>query len=165
MESNKAIRKWSAMYKMPVYIPVAGRNAGWVEDFYFKRETNAIYALLISTRVEGERAVPVTGIQEVSENNVSLINEEMMTRSLYQLPLGSTIMGQKVVGENGNEVGTVGDVYVNVARPLAMHIEAFELGRSNGRRPSHARIFSADDVVSYDENQIVIFDRVARRLH
>ena len=164
MANNEHIRQWSALYKKPVYIPDEGRNAGLIEDFYFQPDSSAVYALRITTRVEGEFAVPVTGITEVTANNVSLINGQMMTKSLYHLPQGSELLGKTVVGENGHEIGTIGEVYLNVARPTAMHIEAFELASSNGHQAGHGRTFSADDVVHYDEDQIVLYDRVARRL-
>ena len=164
MANNENIRQWSTLYKKPVYIPDEGRNAGLIEDFYFQPDSSAVYALRITTRVEGEFAVPVTGITEVTANNVSLINGQMMTKSLYHLPQGSELLGKTVVGENGHEIGTIGEVYLNVARPTAMHIEAFELASSNGHQAGHGRTFSADDVVHYDEDQIVLYDRVARRL-
>ena len=104
MEHNHSIRKWSELRKLPVFVPGEGKNVGTVEDLYFKAGTDAVYALQVSTRVEGEWALPVTGISEIGSDRVSIKNGQMLTRALPPLPQAQNLIGKKVVSEEGKGV-------------------------------------------------------------
>jgi sporulation protein YlmC with PRC-barrel domain len=162
MDNKSTIRKWSDIYNLAVTIPSEGKTAGIVQDFYFKAETNAVYALLVHTRLSGDLALPVIGIKNVGTNAITIPNEEMLLRALPPLPQGKDLRGSKVVSEDGAEVGTIGEVWLAVDPPISMHIVALELA---GGHASRSRSFSADDVVRYaEDNIVVIYDRIARRL-
>lgn len=162
MDSNDVIRKWSELSKMQVFIPSEGRSVGWLKDFYFKAGTNAIYALCIGTRLDGDRSLPVTGIQEFNKERVLIPSAQMLTKRLPPLPQSEALLGKKVVSESGSEVGTVGEVYLATDHPVALRIAAFELASGSGRRAG--RTFTADEVVTYDDHAVIVYDRAARRL-
>jgi sporulation protein YlmC with PRC-barrel domain len=153
------LRKWSDMQKIAVFVPSEGRIVGWADDFYFKTESSTIYALRVRTRVEGDRSLPVTGIKAIENSNIALINGQMLTKALPPLPQGGQLRGSKVFSERGDEIGTIGDVLLDVTRPNTLRIAAFEMaGKSQ-------KTFSADEVVSYsDDGSIIIYDRAAKRL-
>jgi sporulation protein YlmC with PRC-barrel domain len=164
MEHNHTIRKWSELRKLQVFIPGEGKNVGTVEDLYFKAGTDAVYALQVGTRVEGEWALPVTGISEIGSNRVSIKNEQMLTRALPPLPQAQNLIGKKVVSEDGNEVGTVGEIYLVTDNPVVLRITGIELASSSGHRSGRARAFNESEIVGYTEDSVVIYDRAARRL-
>lgn len=152
------IRKWSDMQNMAVFVPVEGRIIGWADDFYFKEGTNAIYALHVRTRLDGELSLPVTGIKAIEAANISIINAQMLTRALPALPQGAQLHGSKVVDEQGEEVGTVQDVLLDTSSPITLRIAAFEMA---GNRH---KTFTADEIADYGNHSIVVYNRAARRL-
>ena len=164
MEHNGTVRKWSELKKLPVFVPTEKRNLGTVEDFYFKGGTNAIYALRVGTRVDGEWALPITGIVEVGSDHVAIINGQMMTRALPPLPQAEDLTGKKVMSESGDEVGIVGEIYLATDTPVALRITGIELASSAKRRSGRARAFSAADIVDYVDDTVIIYDHAARRL-
>jgi sporulation protein YlmC with PRC-barrel domain len=163
MERNNTIRKWSELKKLPVFVPREGKNVGTVEDFYFKPGTDAVYAFQVGTRVEGEWALPVTGILEVTTDRVSIVNGQMLTRALPPLPHAQNLLGKKVVTEDGSEVGTVGEIYFVTNNPVALRIAGIELASSSGHRSGRARTFNESEIVGYTDDGVVIYDRAARR--
>jgi sporulation protein YlmC with PRC-barrel domain len=152
------IRKWSDMQKIAIFVPSEGRIVGWADDFYFKTGTNAIYALLVRTSIEGYRSLPVTGIQAIEQQNISIVNAEMLTKALPALPQGEQLRGSKVLDERGDEVGSILDVLLDASHPTTLRIAAFEL---DGKR---YKIFTADEIVSYEDRSLVIYNRAAKRL-
>jgi len=164
MEHNHSIRKWSELRKLPVFVPGEGKNVGTVEDLYFKAGTDAVYALQVGTRVEGEWSLPVTGISEIGPGRISIKNGQMLTRALPPLPQAQNLIGKKVVSENGNEVGTVGEIYLATENPIVLRIAGIELVSPSGRRSGRTRIFTESEIVDYTEDGVVIYDRAARRL-
>jgi uncharacterized protein YrrD len=163
MEHNPGIRKWSELRKLPVFVPGEGKNVGTVEDCYFKAGTDAVYALQVSTRVEGEWSLPVTGISEIGADRISIKNGQMLTRALPPLPQAQNLIGKKVVSEDGSEVGTVGEIYLATSNPIVLRIAGIELVNPSGRRSSRARVFNESEIVNYTEDGVVIYDRAARR--
>ncbi|MBE3557598.1 MAG: PRC-barrel domain-containing protein [Ktedonobacteraceae bacterium] len=153
-----AIRRWSEIQNLTVYIPTEGRVMGQVEDFYFKAGSGAIYALLVRNRIEGKRVLSVIGIQAIEKDRVTITNSQMLTRMLPPLPQGDRLRGSRVLDEKGDEVGTVGDIWLAVDRPSALHIASFELA---GKRN---KTVSADEVIEYSDDGITVYDRTARYL-
>jgi sporulation protein YlmC with PRC-barrel domain len=164
MEHNSTIRKWSELRKLPVFVPREGKNVGTVEDFYFEGGTNAVYALQVGTRVDGEWALPVTGIIEIGPNRVSIINGQMLTRALPPLPQAQNLIGKKVIGEDGSEVGTVGEIYLATDNPVVLRIASIELVSPSGHRSGHARTFNTSEIVDFVDDNVIIYDRAARHL-
>lgn len=159
MSNHTTIRKWSELYKMQAYVPQEGRSLGVIEDFYFKTETNAVYALGVSTRVDGARSLPVTGIKEIGTEHIDLINSQMLTRAIPPLPKGSDLHKKKVVGENGRSVGTVGEIWLATDNPITLRIASIALAGGSNRKT-----FTTDEIVRYDEEFVVVYDSTARRL-
>lgn len=148
---------------MMVSVPREGRPIGTIVDFYFKKGTNAVHAFRVSTRVLGDFALPVQSIQSVEANAVTTDTERRLLRALPPLPSGRSLRERKIVGENGTVAGTVGDILIGIDPPVAMRIAGFEVAGSNGGRGRPKR-FSAEAVVSYEEDAVVIDEQIARRL-
>jgi sporulation protein YlmC with PRC-barrel domain len=163
MEYKYTVRKWSELRNLPVFVPGEGKNAGVVEDLYYKAGTDAVYALKVVTRVDGEWALPVTGISEIDANRVSIKNAQMLTRALPPLPRAQELIGKKVVGEDGNEVGVVGEIYLATGNPEVLHIASIELVSPSGNRSGRARTFNESEIAGYTEDTVIIYDRAARR--
>lgn len=157
MDDNKATRRWSEIQKLAVYVPKEGRAVGTVTDFYFKPGSGAIYALHIHTRVNGDYALPVRAIKAIDPDKITIDNENMLIRILPPLPTGASLPGRKVVSEKGADLGRIGDLWVDVEPAIAPHIAQFELaGNSKG--------FTSEAVVDYEDDAVVIYDTIARKL-
>lgn len=163
MENNTATRKWSELRKMDVAVPSEGKIVGQVEDFFVKEGTHAVYALSVHTRVHGDLTVPVTGIKSIEDKRINLINAQMMKKAVPGFTRGQSLLARKVVDEQGTEVGTVKDIVLGIEPIVAMRIEAFEVARNgtNSRRP---RGFTSEAVERFDDDGIVIDEKVAKKL-
>lgn len=162
MDNNQTIRKWSDLYKMNVTIPSEGKTLGQVEDFFFKEDSNAIYALCVHTRLHGDLALPVTYIQSVEKDHVAIRNEQALTRALPSLTRGQQLLSRNVVDSKQNDgIGTIKDVYIAVEPPTTMRIGGYDVlhGSSN-------RTLGADGVAHYnnEDNSIVVYDQTAKKL-
>jgi sporulation protein YlmC with PRC-barrel domain len=155
--NTSVLKKWSALRGIAVVVPRQGRKVGVVEDFFFKAGTGVVYALLVDTGVEGMRSLPTSGISAVTDDSVAIFNAEMLIRALPPLPTGSSLLSYKVVGESGIEVGTVGEVVLDIEPPV-IRIAALELAEKRGKR------VLGDEVLHYHQGLIVIDDQDARRL-
>jgi uncharacterized protein YrrD len=94
-----------------------------------------------------------------------MLTEEKHDGRLPVLPLGQSLLSYRVLSEKGNVVGSIGNILLDTSRPVALHITAFELSgglrdRITGRHPT----FSANEIVRYGEDVIVIIDQAAKRL-
>ena len=157
MDDNKATRRWSEIQKLTVFVPKEGRAVGVVTDFYFKPGSGAIYALHVHTRVNGDYALPVSAIKAIGPDKIIIDNENMLIRLLPPLPTGASLPGRKVINEEGADVGRIGDLWVDVEPVIAPHIALLELaGDSKG--------FTAEAVADYEDDAVVIYDKVARKL-
>ena len=158
-----AIRHWSELRGLPVVIPSQGRSAGTVEDFYYKLETNSIYALRVksSTFGDGARILSASAIKSIERDAITIDNNNMLIAEvnsghLLELPTGSSLISHVVKNEDGDEIGRVGSVLVATDPPVALRIAAYQL--ENGRQ------FSANEVTEYDGNVIYILNKAASRL-
>jgi uncharacterized protein YrrD len=163
MADNKGIRKWSEMKGMAVAVPSEGKQVGTIVDFYFKKGTNAVHAFRVRTRVLGDFALPVQSIQSVEAKAVTTDTDRRLLKALPALPSGQSLCERKIVSENGTEVGPIGDILIGIDPPVAMRIAGFELADTSGGRGRPKR-FSAEAVVSYNEDTVVIDEQIARRL-
>jgi len=161
MSTSNSVKKWSEIYKMQVYVPREGRTLGWVEDFYFKRGDNSVYALRVGTRVDGERSLPVTGIKEIGTNRIDVINAQMLLKELPHFASGASLHGKKIVSESGREVGAIGEIYLSTVHPTAMRIVSLEVASKSSR---HSSTIMGSEIVRYEDDAVVIYDSVARRL-
>lgn len=161
MANNGAIRTWSTMAGLPVTTPTKGQKLGVVEDFYFEAGTNAVDSLMVNTGLLGYRALPVSAIKVVEEEAVIIDTAQAFLRELPPLPTGKSLLTYKVAGESGAEVGSVGEIYLGVVPTVAMRIAGIELASSKGKR---AKRFSADVVLHYRQNTVILDDQDAKRL-
>ncbi|GHO86715.1 hypothetical protein [Dictyobacter formicarum] len=161
MENNQAIRKWSEMYKLDVFVPGEGKSLGKVEDFFFKEGSNAVYALCVSTRLHGDMSLPVTGIVAIEKDRVAIRNAQMLARALPPLGRGQQLLSRKVVGVKDRELGTVKDVVLAINPPVTMRVAGFEMLRG-----SSLLSFSSEVVSHYndDDNSIRVYDQSAKSL-
>ena len=162
MENNQTMRKWSDLYKLNVTIPSEGKSLGQVVDFFFKEETNAIYALCVHTRLYGDLSLPVTGILAVEKDRITIRNAQMLTKALPPLVRGQQLISRKVVNGKENELGTIKDVVIAVEPPSVMHVQGFEMLHG-----SSTRSFGAAGVANFDNetNTVVVYDHTAKKLH
>jgi uncharacterized protein YrrD len=162
MENHKTMRKWSELHELKVVVPSEGKIVGNVTDFLFKAGTNAVYALRVHTRVNGDYTLPVTGIKSIEDDRITIINAQMLTKATPAISQGHSLIARKVVSEKGNEIGTVKDVLLGIEPIIAMRVAGLEL--SNGSFKRHKHGFAADAVTSYEDGTIIVDDKLARKL-
>src|SRR5579864_8523867 len=159
--SNRMVRSWFELRGMPVAIPAEGRNAGVIEDFYYKLEVNSIFALRVNVGLSGYRMLIPSAIRSIEREAVTIASdmaliEESHGGQITAYPLGSSLLSMAVRSENGRLLGKVSELLLDTDPPVALRIAAFKL--------AGGRTFSANEVTDYDENGIVIMDKVANRL-
>ncbi len=164
MDSRSTSKKWSELQGLVVYVPRQGKPLGTVEDFFFKEGSNAVYSLLVRTRVQGDYSLPVIAIQTIGGGRVTIDNEDLLIKALPPLPTSESLIGRKVVGESGGEVGTISEIWLETQPPIALRIGGLELANPDGRGSRHAKLFTADAIATYDDDTVVIHDQVARKL-
>jgi sporulation protein YlmC with PRC-barrel domain len=162
--TNSTSVKWSDLRGLVVYVPKQGKPLGTVEDFFFKEGTNAVDALLVRTRVHGSYSLPVRALKTLGGGRVTIDNENMLIKALPPLPTSKDLIGRNVVGESGDKVGTIGEIWLNTEPLTAMRIAGLELAGSDGRSQRHAKIFTADSIATYDDDTMIIHDQIARKL-
>src|SRR5436853_414460 len=159
MSNNEIVRKWSEIRGRKVMLPSEGRAVGTVVDFYFKPETNYVDALCVRTRLQGDLALPATGISSIGKDAITIPNAQVLLRALPPFPKGENLLSRKVSGERGADLGTVGDVLIGF-RPPVLWIAGFEL--TKGRHS--LKVLDADDVMEYREDALVVQEQAARSL-
>ena len=162
--NDDAMRKWSTMNKLPVIVPSEGRVIGVAEDYFFKAGTNAIYSVRVRTRLLGDYSLPVIAIKTIEADKITIDNENMLIKALPPLPQIESLLGRKVVDENEREVGTISDVLLSTSFPTALRISALEMVPPKRANGSHTKTFTADAIMFYENDTIIIQDQVARRL-
>jgi len=156
-----AIRSWFELRGLPVMIPSEGRRVGTVEDFYYKLETNSVYALRVKVRILGYCALTVNAISSIARDAITIASDMMLIDEandgqLSQLPRSGSLLSSKVKSESGRELGTVSDILLDTYPPVALRIVAFRL--------SGGKTISANEVTDYNGSEILILDKAAKRL-
>jgi uncharacterized protein YrrD len=156
-----AIRSWSELRGLPVVIPREGRNAGTVEDFYYKLEINSIYALRVKVGIGGYRILSASAIGTIERAAVTIASDSMLIEEansghLLDLPTSNTLLSSVVKSEDGNTLGKVSGILLATDPPVALRIAAYQL--DNGKQ------FSANEVTNYDGNVMYILNKAANRL-
>lgn len=163
MKYNPTVQRWTEIRGMPVVALNTRLTIGIVEDFYFEPESNALRGLRVKTGLSGYKALPSNAISAIGSDAITTDNAEMVIEESHdgriaELPSGHSLFSYKIVSENGDVVGTVGNILLNTNPPIALRIAAFELaGRGY-------QVFSANEVTHYGRDVIVILDQVARQL-
>ncbi len=121
---DNSIRNWLDLRGLAVTIPGEGRSVGKVDDFYYKEDTNAVYALRVKQRIYGFKALATSAISTIGPDAVTVANEQMLIDEsndgeLSQLPLGNNLLSYKVLSESGTLLGTVGNILHRSACSLA----------------------------------------------
>src|SRR6202165_614630 len=96
-----AIRNWSELRGLPVAIPREGRNAGIVEDFYYKLEINSIYALRVKVGIGGYRILSTSAIGSIERASITIASDSMLIEEansghLVDLPTSSSLLSTLV---------------------------------------------------------------------
>ena len=159
METTSS-RKWSDLLNLPVYVPKLGKSLGTVVDFFFKEGSNSIYALRVHTRVNGDFALPARGIRAVEVDRVTIDNENMLIKALPPLPQSKDLIGMPVVSENGEALGEVSEVSIALNPLDAMRLSALGIFTNRGKAVG----FTADSIVSFTNEKMVIDNHIARKL-
>jgi sporulation protein YlmC with PRC-barrel domain len=159
--TDSTSKKWSDLRGLVVYIPKQGKPLGTVEDFFFKEGTNSVDSLLVRTRVHGNYSLPVRALKTLGGGRVTIDNENMLIKALPPLPTSKDLIGRNVVGESGDKVGTIGEIWLDIEPLAAMRIAGLEL---DGRSQRHNRLFTADAIATYDDDTVIIHDQIARKL-
>jgi len=156
-----AIRSWFELRGLPVMIPSEGRRVGTVEDFYYKLETNSVYALRVKVGILGYCALTANAISSIARDAITIASDTMLIDEsndgqLSQLPRSGSLLSGKVKSESGRELGTVSDILLDTYPPVALRIVAFRLGGG--------KTISAGEVTDYNGSEILILDKAAKRL-
>ena len=158
-----AIRSWFELRGLPVVITGEGRSVGVVDDFYYKLETNSIYALRVksSTFGLGYRVLSASAISTIERAAVTIASDSMLIAEansghLLELPTSSSLLSSVVKSEDGNVLGKVDSILLATNPPVALRIAAYQL--DNGKR------FSANEVTDYDGNVMYILNKAAAKL-
>lgn len=162
MENHKTMRKWSELHELKVVVPSEGKIVGNITDFLFKAGTNAVYALRVHTRVNGDYTLPVTGIKSIEDDRITIINAQMLTKAMPAISQGHSLIARKVVSEKGNEIGTVKDVLLGIEPIVAMRVAGLEVSNGSFKRQRHS--FAANAVTRYEDEAIIVDDKLARKL-
>jgi len=152
------------MNKLAVTVPSEGRVVGIAEDYFFKEGTNAIYSVRVRTRLLGDYSLPVIAIKTIEADKITINNANMLIKALPYSPQIQSLQGRKVIDENEREVGIVKDVLLDTSSPTALRIAALEIAPPKGANGNSRKIFTANAVVSYENDMIMIQDQAARRL-
>jgi uncharacterized protein YrrD len=170
MDNIQTTRKWSELQGLAVVTLTDGKKVGACDDFYFVPTTQNIYAFRIKTGLFGHKALLVTNINAIGQHAITIASEDALLSEsedehLATLPLGQSLPSYKVMSASGTLVGTLGEVLIDISRPAAPLISAFELSgglleRISGRYPT----FSAAKVISYGQDVLIIPDEVAQTL-
>ena len=160
MDTNSPIKRWSQLQNIQVYVSSAGKTAGTIQDFYFKPESTGVDGFQVRTRLGDTLTLPISKIQKFTDDAVVIETEQMLARRPSPYPLGSSLIGDKVEDEKGNEIGTISGVLLNTEPIVATRVAAFELSDGRGRSKS----FSADAIVRYENDLFTLQDQFARNL-
>lgn len=160
MANDGTVRTWSNLSGMAVMSPTRGYTFGVVEDFFFKAGTNAIDSFLVNRGIQGLKALPVTAIVSIEKDAMIIRNDQAFIGLLPGLPTAQKILDYTVMSENGDEVGAVSEILVAVDPLVATRVIGFDFITRN----KHKKRFSANDILHYRANSIIITDQDAKKL-
>ena len=171
MENLQALRRWSALHGIAVVAILNGKKIGTCDDFYFEPQTQRIYALRVKTGLLGHKVMPVSSINTIGQDAITLPNEGALRNESDDARLTTLIPGEalrqyRVMSTGGTLVGTLRNVLLDTSTPNGLRVAAFELSgglreQLSGKYPT----FPASQVVSYGRDVLVIPDEVAQSLH
>src|SRR5258708_12242621 len=115
MDRYNSIRNWVDVGGLAVTIRREGRRLGNVDDFYFKDETNAIYALRVKIGFLGFKALVSSAIRTIEPDAVTVASDQMLIDEsnggeLDQLPLGNNLIASQVISESGTFKVTISNI-------------------------------------------------------
>lgn len=160
MANDGIVRTWSTLSGMAVVSQTRGYTFGVVEDFFFKAGTNAIDSFLVNRGVQGLKALPVTAIVSIEKDVVIIRNDQAFIGLLPGLPTAQKLLDYSVMSENGEAIGAVNEILVAVDPTVATRVIGFDFVTSDKRK----KRFSANDILHYHSNAIIISDQDAKKL-
>ena len=171
---GQVIKKWSDLSGLAIVSIASGSKVGTLDDFYFDPSVNpaanSIRGLRVKTGMFSHRALPVSAINAIGQDAITIDNEELLIHEKDEadyatLPLGQSLLSYKVMSEGGTIIGTIGNVLLDVTTPKALHIYAFEMaGGLRSRISGHYSTFYAQQVIRYGQDVLIIPDAVATEL-
>lgn len=174
MDNASSLKKWSSLRGLAVVSINSGKKVGTVDDFYFDSSSgqtmNLIPGLRVKTGLFSSRALPVTTINAIGLDAVTISDEEMLLDEkkddvLSKLPLGQNLLSYKVMSAGGAVVGTVGDILIDTSVVTGLCVGAFELsGNLRDKITRRYQTFDAHSVIRYGPDVIVVPDEVAQAL-
>jgi len=165
------IRKWSELHNMAVVSVNEGKKVGTCDDFYFEPNSQVIYALKIKTGMLSHKVLPAASINTIGQDAITITSEGDLQGKgddgkLATLPLGEILHSYKVMSASGTVVGTLGNILIDVSTPTAPRVTDFELTRGLRERIGRKyETFSANEVISYGQDVLVISDAEAQQLN
>ena len=170
MQNTEMTKKWSELRGIALVTIDGGKKEGTLDDLYFDPQTTGVRALRVKTGLFGHRALLVSSINAIGTDAITFAKEDMLIDEkddalLQNMPFGSTLLSYKILTEGGNVVGTVSDFILEVSNPSQLHIVTYELpGNLFGRLGGHHPSFTANQVIRYGRDVMVIPDAVAESL-
>lgn len=160
MANDGTVRTWSNLSGMAVVSQTRGYTFGIVEDFFFKVGTSAIDSFLVNRGIQGLKALPVTAIVSIEKDAIIIRNDQAFISLLPGLPTAQKLLDYSVMSENGEEVGAVSEILVAIDPLVATRVIGFDFVTSSKRK----KRFSANDILHYHANTIIITDQDAKKL-
>ena len=171
---QNSTKKWTDIQGLPAVAIDTGKKVGTLDDFYFDPQTGEIPAFLIKTSLFGRRALKASILNAIGVDALTFTEENALIKesdddALQTKPSGKSLLNHRVLSEGGTLVGAIGnlllDISSNPPSPSTARIAAFEL--TGGLRElftGHYPTISADKVMRYGQDVIVISDAVAQSL-
>lgn len=164
MDTREKVRKWSELYHAKITIPSEGRQVATLEDFYYEPDSSLIKAFLVRDRLQQEHILPNGYILAVEQNTITIPNANVIVERRPDLPTGHKLLNLSIVSESGEEVGTVGEILIGTIPTTAIRIVAITLSNYRSGLLGGPKYLTANNIVNYNQDQVVIFDQVAKQL-
>ena len=170
MQNTEVTKRWTELRGIALVTIVGGKKEGTLDDLYFDAQTTGVRALRIKTGMFGHRALLVSSINAIGTDAITFAREDMLIEEksdalLSNMPFASELLNYKVLTEGGTVVGSINDFILDVSNPTQLHVVSYELpGTLFGRLGGHRPMFTANQVIRYGRDVMVIPDSVAETL-
>lgn len=170
MANMQATKKWTELSGLAIVSLADGKKLGSSEDFFFEPATQNVYGIRVKTGMLGHRVLLTTSISSIGQDAITTTNEEQLIseselKNMPTVVAGRNLDSYKIMSESGTVVGKLGNVLIDVSVPNHLRIASFELtGNLFQQIGGRYHTFSADRVIRYGEDVLVIPDEIAQNL-
>lgn len=163
-------KKWSDIQGLAAVTIDSGSKVGTVDNFYFDPSNGAIPAFVIKTGTLSHGVLPTTEISAIGLDALTYRHEQPVTKKQQEEALSRTLYGRdlldyRVMSENGDVIGKIGNLILDVSQPSAIRLVAIEL--SGGLR-EHLKgtypTIAFNQILSFGQDVVVIPKTVALTL-